>query len=355
MFAASFISLVLASAALAGPMKRDGGLTVNIAGPSDAGSADDLQFSATIENTGSETVKILKYGTILDDLPTRSFKVTKDGEEVSFTGIKACAAIDLEAAGESAYAVIPAGESITVNHNIGNLFDFATAGAGNFKFEPLTGFQVLGSEEASFAPLEELEVSSNAVEVSVSQLEKQEVPVEKRATNICPNASQKSFIDAAYTESKQMATAAANYISSNGANSLYTSYFKTNPTTTIRNVFTSVANENTSSRTMDCRDTYSACRSGVIAYAVVATTNIYFCPIFFNQVPQTRLCGGGTSVAARNLRGGTMLHEMTHAVAGTDDVVYGCAADRGLSAAQQRINADNYNCFGAEVWLATRC
>jgi len=90
MFAASFISLVLASAAFAGHMKRDGGLIVTIAGPTNAISADELQFSATIQNTGNVAVRILKYGTILDDLPTRSFKVTKDGEEVSFSGIKVC-------------------------------------------------------------------------------------------------------------------------------------------------------------------------------------------------------------------------------------------------------------------------
>ena len=54
-----------------------------------------------------------------------------------------------------------------------------------------------------------------------------------------------------YTESKQMATTSANYISSNGAthSTNLTSSLKTNPSSTIRNVFTSVANENSNTRT----------------------------------------------------------------------------------------------------------
>lgn len=40
-------------------------------------------------NTGSESVKVLKYGTVLDaGMPTKSFKITKDGAEAKFTGIK---------------------------------------------------------------------------------------------------------------------------------------------------------------------------------------------------------------------------------------------------------------------------
>ncbi|KAL0071166.1 hypothetical protein AAF712_001726 [Marasmius tenuissimus] len=245
MFAAPFVALVLAGAALAGPMKRDGALSVELSGPANVASVDDLKFSATVKNTGNEAVKILKYATILDEtLPTRSFKVTKDGEDVPFTGIKV--SIDLEAAGESAYTVIPAGESITVNHDVGSLFDFATVGAGNFKFEPLTEFQLVDSE-ASFVEAE-VEVNSNALEVAVTKAEKREL-IDKRARNACTNASQTSFINSAYSEGKSMASAAASYIGSNGANSLYTQYFKTNPTTTVRNVFSNVANENSSSRT----------------------------------------------------------------------------------------------------------
>ncbi|KAL0581725.1 hypothetical protein V5O48_000307 [Marasmius crinis-equi] len=352
MFAAPFVALVLASAAFAGPMKRDATLSVELSGPSDASSVGDLKFSATVKNSGTEAVKILKYGTVLDSLPTRSFKVTKDGEEVAFTGIKPF--IDLEVAGESAFTVIPAGESVTVDHDVSAIFDFATAGAGNFKFEPLTEFQYARSEEVE-ALVEEAvpEVSSNALEISLGQAEKLEL-IDSRAVNQC-TGSQGTFVSSAYSEGKQMATAAANYIGSNGANSLFTSYFKTNSASTIRSVFTSVAGENSSSRVLGCTDPARACSGGVIAYTIISNTNIYFCSIFFQEVAQNALCTGQTTVAARNIRGATVLHELTHALSGTDDVTYGCSADRALSASQQRINADNYNCFASQVWLDAQC
>lgn len=66
--------------------------------------------------------------------------------------------------------------------------------------------------------------------------------------------------------------------------------------------------------------------------------------------------------------------QLTHAVAGTDDVTYGCAADQALSDANAIKNADNFNvgtllhlflfvtnvltpfqCFTTQVWANTKC
>ena len=70
-----------------------------------------------------------------------------------------------------------------------------------------------------------------------------------------------------------------------------------------------------------------------------------YCSIFYNEVTTSRLCTD-TSVASRNVRGGTTLHELTHALSGTDDVGYGCAFDMNLgqtNPGQAVRNADNYN------------
>lgn len=37
---------------------------------------------------------------------------------------------------------------------------------------------------------------------------------------------------------------------------------------------------------------------------------IYFCSIFFDEVASDELCTGGTNVTSRNVRGGTLLHEV---------------------------------------------
>jgi deuterolysin len=79
---------------------------------------------------------------------------------------------------------------------VADVFDFATAGAGTFKFEPLVDLRVGGLEEevASPAALAKVTVASQAIEVTVTgEIAKRE---EKRAVSVCSNASRKSFIDA---------------------------------------------------------------------------------------------------------------------------------------------------------------
>ena len=173
----------------------------------------------------------------------------------------------------------------------------------------------------SLAPASDMlktKVAATGLTITITgDLAKRAMAVEKRARNICTNSSYSSFINSAYSEGKSLASTAASYIASRGASdSLYRAYYGSTSTTSVRSVFTNVANENSSSRTLSCTDTYGACSNGVIAYTVIATTNVYFCPIFFQEVPQTYLCTGQTSVASRNVRGGTVLHELTHATSG---------------------------------------
>lgn len=55
-------------------------------------SPSDLNVIATVKNAGEGVLKILKFGTVLDDEhPTRSFIITKDGKDVPFAGTTVCA------------------------------------------------------------------------------------------------------------------------------------------------------------------------------------------------------------------------------------------------------------------------
>ncbi|KAL0950392.1 hypothetical protein HGRIS_010352 [Hohenbuehelia grisea] len=358
MFVLSFIALGLAGTALATPFKRSGGLSVKVSGPAaSVESIDELKLTAEITNTGSEDVKVLKYGTILDDkLPTRSFSITKDGSAVPFTGIKM--QVSIADADDTAYTVIPAGKSVTVQHDVASLFDFESAGTGTFSFEPITTFQVASANErvARITDLTKIESTASKVEVAVtSDVAKRGLSQDKRAVSVCSTASRKSFIDASYSEAKSLASQAVSYINSRGASdSVYRAYFGATATSRVTSILSAVANENSGSRTLSCTDSLGACSSGVIAYTATATTNIYFCSLFFSEVASTALCSG-TSVASRNVRGGTTLHELTHAVGRTVDVGYGCSFDQGLSDAQSIQNADNFNCFTTQVYASTRC
>ena len=67
-------------------------LEVSLSTPADkVASVSDLRVVATVKNTGDKNLKILKFGTVLDDEHhTRSFFVSKDGKEIPFTGIEVC-------------------------------------------------------------------------------------------------------------------------------------------------------------------------------------------------------------------------------------------------------------------------
>lgn len=359
MFTSSFVALcLLVGSVMAGPHKRFAGLAVNLSGPgATVTSIDALKFTAIVTNYGAEPVKILKYGTILDDkLPTRSFAVEKDGTTVPFRGVKL--SVSLDDVDDSAFTIIPAGESVTVRHDVTSLYDFASVGTGNFSFQPVTNFQILGTNETfkTVKQFNKIAIEAESMVVQVTKdISKRELPqVNKRAVDICTAPEQKAFIDDSYIEGKSLAAYGASYINANGANELYKAYWGNTTTSRVLSVFNAVANENSSSRTLSCVDTYAVCSAGVIAYTVTSTSNIHYCSIFFQEVPTIGVCSR-TTVAARNIRGGTTLHELTHALSGTSDVSYGCAANQALSDSDKFINADNYNCFATQVYANTRC
>ncbi|KAF7326176.1 Neutral protease 2 [Mycena kentingensis (nom. inval.)] len=322
-----------------------GGISVSVstASPEVASLADSVILTAEITNNNAEDIKILKYATILDgSLPTRSFVVTDSaGATVPFVGVKLSVSLD-EPSNDAAFVTIPAGQTISVTHDVSALFDFASAGAGAFTFTPISTFQTAPAAEKITKRSELALVEVDAAAVT------------KRATNICTNASRASFITASYNEAKTLARTASSYVTSRGtADTLYRAYWGATAASRITSVFNAVANE-AGSRTLSCTDSFGVCDGNVIAYTVISTTNIYYCSIFFNEVPSTSLCSG-TTVASRNVRGGTTLHELTHATSGTDDVIYGCANDQALSDANAVRNADNYNCFSTQVYANTVC
>lgn len=355
MLCLSLITLGLGALAYASPAKRAQALSVSLTGPSSVNSVGELKLTAAVKNAGAEDVKILKYGTVLDgNLPTRSFRISKDGQKAKFTGAKI--SVDLNKVSDGAFITIPAGQTYTVEHDISALYDFESLGTGSYSIEPVTTFQIWSNDSEPVARAK-AQIGSEAFAVKVNgDVKRRELP-RKRATVSCDDTSQASYISSSYQEGQELASIASDYVSSNGRDDLYTSYFGTTPTSTVIGVLDNVANEDDSGRTLNCADVANACDDGVIAYTLTSTTDIYFCDIFYDEVETEQLCSG-TSVASRNIRGGTVLHELTHATSGTEDVGYGCDYDQSLgesSPDEAAENADNYNCFSTQVYASTKC
>ena len=95
MLSLSLFTLGLATiGAYAKPTIRvPGGLEVSLSTPADTvRSASEIRIVAAVKNVGDEDLTIRKSGTVLDNQETtQSFIVTKDGQDVPFTGFKVCA------------------------------------------------------------------------------------------------------------------------------------------------------------------------------------------------------------------------------------------------------------------------
>ncbi|KAJ2930414.1 hypothetical protein H1R20_g6690, partial [Candolleomyces eurysporus] len=256
----SFV-LSVASLAFGSPLeKRAEGLTVELSTSSSSiSSIEDLKVVATVTNTGTEPVRLLKYGTVLDDkLPTKSFVVSKDGKAVPFTGIKALffVSISLSDVDDSAFANVEPGQSVSATHSLAALYDFASVGTGSFTFTSLANFVKVDDTgryfEGGRGYSRVADVTSNTLTIKITaDVAKRELqPLGKRASVSCASTSLSAFISASYTEAKALASGGISYINSRGASDLlYRAYWGSNPTSLVISVLNGVVNENSTSRT----------------------------------------------------------------------------------------------------------
>ncbi|KAJ7339751.1 hypothetical protein DFH08DRAFT_704786 [Mycena albidolilacea] len=328
------------------------GLTVSIAGPTAVTTIADLELTAHVTNTGPQSIKILKYSTVLDDLPTRSFAVTKDNTDVEFLGIKASAI-----SGDATFVTIGAGETVTIQHKVASLYDFSGAGTGSYTFIPITSFQVVsestGNLQASAIPtFLPVEASSTSHLVHISGTLVDERALGKRVSfQTCADPTKLTFMNAAYKDTNELAYFGLLYILTyGGVTSEYLAYLE--HTGDSANVMHFSSDSDSLWCSMSCTDDHGACGNGVIAYTWIATKNIYFCPLFFTEVPSTTLCQGD-DFSNRDIRGGTVLREVCGRLFIFSN--YGCALDTTLPDNRVDRNADNYNCFSTLIYQRYYC
>ncbi|KAJ6629512.1 hypothetical protein B0H10DRAFT_2208895 [Mycena sp. CBHHK59/15] len=323
-------------------------------------SVDDIILTSVVTNPTGADIRVIAKNNVLDSSATSSFAVSKDDNPVLFTGVRST--LDLSADG--IYMTIPAGASVAVNHTgLGPLYDFETFGTGTFSFAPVTVFQT-GPDHAP------LQVATPAVDVTVTaDVAKRElIPLERRlSTPSCGDAGRLQILTDSLSYARSLAGGAATDILTHPNGPEYTTYFGGNTQSDIWFNMDRIAGDLASSgtRTIHCSgDPAGLCgaSSGVIAYTLLVTSggaivgsDIYTCDYFFTSVGTTPgICTGGYDVP-QSSRGGVILHELSHATAGTADIAYGCTACASLSVANKKNNADNYRCMGLAIYKDYNC
>ncbi|KAF5380104.1 hypothetical protein D9615_006124 [Tricholomella constricta] len=320
-------------------------------------SIDDIVISAVVSNPTNEDIRVIAKNNVLDPSATKSFAVSKGGKDVLFSGIRAT--YDLSA--EGVYVTIPAGSSVAVNHTgLAALYDFEASGTGTFSFEANNLFQTGPDAPA-------LIVDTDPVKVEITHdVEKRELLYPRLSNPQCSDAGRLQIIRDSLTLARSLAGGAATDIRSHPNSAEFNTYFAGNSQDEIWWRMDIIAGDLASSgtRVISCTDPAGICggSGGVIAYTLVGTQNgqivssdIFTCDIFFTLVkPTPSICTDGYDSTISS-RGGVILHELSHATAGTGDLGYGCSVAAGLSAANKRDNADNYRCMGLAIYKHYNC
>ncbi|KAG7086233.1 hypothetical protein E1B28_002204 [Marasmius oreades] len=339
---------------------NQGDLTVSLqAIESSVKSVGDIILTAVISNPTENDVRVLRAHNVLDTSATQSFDITSsDGTMVPFAGIKPT--IDLS--NESAYVIIPAGQSVAVNHSIGSFYDFSSFATGtSFSFAPRTTFQLGYDDTPIVADAAPVEVKVNE-DLSFTPFFAS--PGASLSTPTCSDGGKLGVITDSLRYARSLAGGAATDITSSAPNGPhFQTYFGGNSNSDIWYNLDRIAGDLVGNRGIYCAIDYADSRDGCnnnpswIAYTVIngADNPIYVCELFFQAGSTPNICNTHTYDDTMSSNGGIILHELSHAVDGTDDVIYGCSASATLSPADKKRNADNYRCLGLNVYLDWNC
>lgn len=260
-------------------------------------------------------------------------------KKVTFAGIRK--RVSLSTLDADSFTTLAAGQSIELSIDVASVHDLSTGGA----------FSALSQGVIPYAPANSTTLSgavsylSNTLDLNVDGAAAAKVVkaidlVKRTDVSSDCTGSKLTSTENALDNCVDLANAAAADASS-GATTDFLTYFKSSSErSTVVSCLNSVADEcgstTSGSTETHCTDLYSGCSSNVLAYTVPSVGVIVNCPLYFSALPAL------TSSCHAQDQATTTLHEMTHAVCGTDDLGYGYSAATQLSASQAVNNADSY-------------
>ncbi|KAK2592334.1 hypothetical protein QQS21_009953 [Conoideocrella luteorostrata] len=306
---------------------------------------------ATITNNGKNNLKIFRTGTILDSSAVQKTRITgADGNEVQFQGIRQ--RITTKNLGDDAFEHIPAGKSIEVVFNVGEVHDLSAGGnfdilsTGVMQFAADKDNTLIGSVPYASNKLNTVVNGSEAASIMKTFRVTKRVSVQSDCTG-----QKLSVTRAALSNCAKLAKAAQSAAQSNDAK--VKEYFKDSSSSTknkVAQVLGKVATEcgSTSGGVSKyyCTDVDNGCSSGVLAYTVPSQSFQAYCDLYFEDLP------GLTSRCHAQDQATTNLHEVTHLrqIAGTGDLGYGYQNAMRLNNKQALNNADTYALFANAIY-----
>ncbi|CAE6526722.1 unnamed protein product [Rhizoctonia solani] len=344
-------AFILSTALLA---SADRSLSLKVAAPSaDITDVDNFRVAATVSNTGSETLRLLRDPrSPLSTYATETFGVVNSkGARADFSGIKvrySPQAVAKAGRAESFVELKP-GESVTVEHDLAGVYNLTSTGTGAYTVDAANLFRVVESDSSLTDIYADVVAAEVKVQGKLASFKNAVVApatsrMTKRASYTGCSSTQQSQIASAVSSGQSYASSSYSHLTSNPSGSTrYTRWFGTFATSRYNLVLNSFSRLRTypNGWTYNC----NTC-SDPDTYAYVYPSRygtVYLCGYFWTA-PAT---GAGS-------RADTIIHEGTHftQVLGTDDYVYGQSGCLSLAKSNPTnavYNADNHAFFSVNA------
>lgn len=312
------------------------------------GKSDDVRVQVTLRNDGPTDVYVLRWATPFQGIDDEIFDITRDGEEVAYTGRH----IKFGPPARQDWLRIPAGRALAGVVELSATYDLARTGTYVVRYrvpEARVSLSNVGSKGEARVALESnalafdidgLDAASyEAVQASLADAERRadeaaSVPPGEFVTPVYRNCStsQKNALPGAIQAGQNYATEANNYLTVNGGDARYVRWFGSVTTTrlnTVKSHFQKIRSAfETKTITIDC-----GCTASYFAYVNPANPYVITVCNAFWSAPTT----------GQDSRGGTLVHEMSHfnVNGGTDDWQYGASGCRTLASTNPNKAVDN--------------
>ena len=219
------------------------------------------------------------------------------------------------------------------------LYDLSANGPGTFTFDPVSTFQVMGSDHTVKTDV------ANVYPISVSitdDVSKRELHFEKRQTAVCVGYDNKTeIISKALYDAPKLADSAIFYIKNGNDSRIHKTYFGNNDRAKVQANFEKIAKMQYITGIVSCEDPLTYNCVGNPSSAYITGSNIRVCEGFYDQLDLTALCDDKI-VGPHHTSASTILGQVAQVlnIGGTDAV--GCKQSRKLGDDKKIINADNY-------------
>ncbi|KAF2678357.1 hypothetical protein K458DRAFT_423058 [Lentithecium fluviatile CBS 122367] len=344
-FAMKFFALTaiasLANAVSLDFNKRDSTLDVKLE------LTGNTEVKASITNTGSEDLKVLKTGSFLDEAAVEKVSIFQGSSKVAFEGVKL--RVNVADLSDDAFQVIAVGKTVEASFDIAIAHDLGAGGA--FDIVSTGTLNVAAADSTELTSV--VSYSSNTISATVdgAAAEKVRRNFKRAIVQSDCTGTRRTATTTALSNCRSLAAAAASAAVSNSAK--LNEYFKSTSSSVASQVqaaFTRSASECGSSTSGNsryyCTDQYGYCSSNVLAYTIPSLSVMVNCGIYFTALPAlTRSCHAQDQAT-------TTLHETMHltSVQGADDLGYGYTNARQLTTAQALNNADSFALFANAIY-----